>query len=140
MLNKYRQHQNLVRKVLVTLHKEYEGIRLWEISTGQAYAIFSVKNCLQEYKRTKSITKSMQKLVRVVYGKKGHPDISGLYNGIWIGIEIKTNTAGQSVDQKNFEAMINKANGCYFVISNHSEILEQTQKLNRIKQWYQEKM
>jgi len=135
MLNKYRQHQNLVKLTLVTLHREYEGIRLWEISTGNAYALYSVKLCLQEYKKTKSITAAMKKLIRIVYGKKGHPDITGIYHGIWVGIEAKTASAKQSPDQKTFEAMINKANGCYFVINDHSEILEQTDKLDRIKQW-----
>jgi len=128
-------HKVLVNKTLLYIHKDFVGLRAWEIDTGQAYALFSVKRCLQEYKRTNSVTAAMKVLVRIAYGKKGHPDITGIYKGIWIGIEIKTGKDKQRKEQKAFEEMITRAGGVYILLTDKKSIESQLKKLDRIKEW-----
>jgi len=47
---------------------------------------------------------------------KGLPDIIGIVNGRFIGIEIKIGADRQSEHQKDREAEINKAGGLYWII------------------------
>ena len=56
---------------------------------------------------------------KIKYGVNGESDIQFIMNvnglGIMGSIEVKTGNAGQSTDQKNYEAMIKKFGGIYFV-------------------------
>lgn len=56
----------------------------------------------------------------VDYGVKGMADISGLLRvrsglGVRLEIEIKTGSARQEPDQKNFERMVKSLGGFYYV-------------------------
>lgn len=133
-MNKYKQHQVFLKKVMLHVQSEFPESRMWEIATGQAYALFSVKSAIKVAIQTRNVAQAMKILIRVVYGKKGHPDITGLLYGIWIGIEIKTGSAVQSQDQKFFEEMINAAGGVYITVSNSSEIAPQLTRLYKIRE------
>jgi len=134
-MSKYGRHQLFLKKVLLHVQKKYNEIRLWEVATGQAYAKFSVKDAIKYAIRTKDLMGALKKLIIIAYGKKGHPDLTGIFHGVWVGIEIKTGKARQSQDQKNFQAMIEKANGVYIVVSDRHSIESQIKKLERIEQW-----
>lgn len=47
--------------------------------------------------------------------KKGLPDIIAIYNGLFVGIEVKIGRDKQSEDQKLREEEIEKAGGVYYI-------------------------
>lgn len=124
---------------MLVAQKLYPEIRLWVFDNGQAYAKFSVKDALQEYKKTKSITQAMKKLIIIAYGNEGFPDIAGLYMGIFIGIEIKVGKDRQRERQKDMEKIIKKAGGIYILLDDKSSIESQLKPLDGIKKWIQKK-
>lgn len=52
---------------------------------------------------------------KVMYGKKGSPDIIGTYKGKFIGIEVKKKNGKQSDDQKVFQEWLESAGGIYYL-------------------------
>lgn len=59
------------------------------------------------------------------YGLTGSADIIGILNdGRFLAIEIKSGNATQSKEQKNFEAMIKKFGGVYFVVRSAEDALK----------------
>ena len=133
-----KKHNNRQKEVMLEAQRLYSGIRLWETDNGHAYALFSVTSALQEYKRTGSITAAKRKLVRIVYGRKGFPDLVGIYQGIFIGIEIKVGQDRQRKEQKTMESAIRKAGGIYILLDDKSEIHKQLKPLEAIKKWAEE--
>ena len=120
------RHKKVVNELLLYLHAEMgDRLRCWEIDTGQAYAIHTVMRALQTLLRTRSMYKAKRELRRLFYGKKGHPDITGLIDGRWFGIEVKIDEDVQNESQKNFEAMIHQFGGIY-LIHHSSQPMEET--------------
>ena len=70
---------------------------------------------------------------RQVYRKgvqrKGIPDIIGIINGRFIGIEVKIGADRQSADQKEIEKEIKEAGGVYFIVKSYDDYLN---KINEI--------
>jgi len=70
---------------------------------------------------------------RQVYRKgvqrKGVPDIIGIINGRFIGIEVKIGRDRQSADQKEVEKEINDAGGVYFIAKSYDDYLEKIAKI-----------
>ena len=70
---------------------------------------------------------------RQVYRKgvqrKGIPDIIGIINGRFIGIEVKIGRDRQSADQKEVEKEINDAGGVYFIAKSYDDYLEKIAKI-----------
>ena len=132
MQNKYRKHQNFEKKVILEAQKLYPGIRLWEAPTGQCYALYSVMNAIKIAIQTRSLVAAKKALIRVIYGKKGQAELTGIYKGTRIEVEIKTGSARQSEDQKNFQAMIERNQGIYLVVSDQKDIREQLNGLNKL--------
>jgi len=70
---------------------------------------------------------------RQVYRKgvqrKGIPDIIGIINGRFIGIEVKIGRDRQSADQKEVEREINEAGGVYFIAKSYDDYLEKISKI-----------
>ena len=60
---------------------------------------------------------------------KGIPDIIGVLDGRFIGIEIKYGTDRQSADQKVVEQEIQGAGGVYFIAKTYADYLEKMQAL-----------
>lgn len=129
------KHSNREKEVLLTSQRLHPELRLWRFDTGQAYAKFSVKGALQEYKKTGSITSAMKKLITITYGVKGFPDLAGLYYGIFIGIEIKVGKDRQRQEQKSMEETIKKAGGIYILLDDKSPVEDQLKPLDKVKQW-----
>lgn len=134
MSSKYAIHQKFLKEVILFIQDEFKGIRLWEIATGQAYAKFSVMDAIKYALKTGDINGAIKKLIIIVYGKVGHPDVTGIYYGRWIGIEIKTGSAVQSDDQRNFQKMIQDRNGIYLVVSNKYPIENQIKELIEMRE------
>lgn len=61
--------------------------------------------------------------------KKGVPDIIGIINGRFIGIEVKIGKDRQSADQKLIEKEINAAGGVYFIAKSYDDYLS---KINEV--------
>lgn len=120
---------------MLYLQNKYSGLRIWRFDNGQAYAKFSVKGALQEYKRTGSITQAMKQLIVITYGNEGFPDLAGIYHGIFIGIEIKVGKDKQRKAQKVMEEVINNAGGVYMIVDDKSPLDIQMEKLEGIREW-----
>ena len=129
------RHSNREKEVMLYLQKNYPGIRVWRFDVGQAYAKFSLKDCLEEYKRTGSITMAMKKLVIITYGVQGFPDLAGCYNGIFFGIEIKVGKDRQRKEQKAMELAIGKAGGVYILCDDKSPLQQQLKPIDGIREW-----
>lgn len=54
--------------------------------------------------------------------KKGAPDIILCKNGLWIGIEVKTEIGKQSPEQKLAEQQIRKCGGLYFIVRSLEDV------------------
>ena len=52
----------------------------------------------------------------------GSADILGISGGIFIAIEIKIGTDKQRPDQVNFQRMIEKCGGFYFIVKNINDL------------------
>lgn len=52
----------------------------------------------------------------VRFGVPGQPDISGIIRGgVWLGIEVKSATGTQSVEQRAFQLIIERFGGIYIL-------------------------
>jgi len=125
MLNKYRQHQNFEARVMLAYQTRYPHARLWQSPTGNCYALYSVINAFKVLMKTRSIVAAKKALIRVVYGKVGQGDITGINLGRFVSIEIKTGRSIQSTDQKNFQKMIEDRGGQYLVVRDSIPIEDQ---------------
>ena len=61
--------------------------------------------------------------------RKGIPDIIGIINGTFYGIEVKIGKDRQSAEQKEIENEINTAGGVYFIAKSYDDYLN---KINEI--------
>jgi len=61
--------------------------------------------------------------------RRGIPDIIGIINGRFIGIEVKIGKDRQSADQKEVEKEINDAGGVYFIAKSYDDYLEKIVKI-----------
>ena len=64
-----------------------------------------------------------KKVYRKGVQRKGVPDIIGIINGRFFGIEVKIGADRQSADQKEIEREINDAGGVYFVAKSYDDYL-----------------
>lgn len=98
-MGSYQQHQTLVKRALLEFSK-IPKCRVWANNTGVGRDM------------------SGERIIR--FGLKGSPDIIGIYNGYFIGIEVKTGKAVQNKDQKNFERMAKEMGAIYIVFRESS--------------------
>lgn len=61
--------------------------------------------------------------------RRGVPDIIGVLDGHFFGIEIKYGNDRQSADQRTVELEINEAGGSYFIVRTYQDYLN---KLNEV--------
>lgn len=108
--DRYRNHQELVNKVLLFVHGNFTG-RYWPNATG------AVKTENGHFQR---------------YGLIGSCDILGFTDqGRFVGIEIKTGSAVLSPQQKKFKKTILRNNCIHLVITNEYEDLNLYKGLRR---------
>lgn len=89
------EHKKLKNDILVALSK-IPGVVVWPQETG--------------------VARSMDGERVIKFGLVGSADITGiLRGGTRLEVECKTGNATQSVEQKNFERMINRNQGLYIV-------------------------
>ena len=83
--------------------------------------------------RTESTTGPCTTLKKRVYRagvqRKGVPDIIGIIDGRFIGIEVKIGADRQSADQKEIEKEIGEAGGVYFIAKSYDDYLEKIAKI-----------
>lgn len=100
---RYRQHNELVNKVLLFLGENYSG-RFWGNATG------ALETKTGHFQR---------------YGLKGSADILGISgDGLFVAIEVKTGEASLSPSQRDFKSMIDKFNGVHIVVYNEINIAD----------------
>jgi Holliday junction resolvase len=64
--------------------------------------------------------------------RKGIPDIIGIINGTFYGIEVKIGKDRQSADQKEIEQEINAAGGVYFIAKSYDDYLNKLTAANEL--------
>jgi len=64
-----------------------------------------------------------KKVYRKGVQRKGVPDIIGIIDGRFFGVEVKIGADRQSADQKEIEREINDAGGVYFVAKSYDDYL-----------------
>lgn len=64
-----------------------------------------------------------RKVYRKGVQRKGVPDIIGIIDGRFFGIEVKIGKDRQSADQKEIEKEINAAGGVYFIAKSYDDYL-----------------
>ena len=64
--------------------------------------------------------------------RKGIPDIIGIINGTFYGIEVKIGKDRQSAEQKEIENEINAAGGVYFIAKSYDDYLIKLASANEI--------
>lgn len=99
----------LTKTIIFDMYHVREGVA-YRINNG---AVYDVKR--------KTYRKGVQ--------RKGVPDIIGIINGRFYGIEVKIGRDRQSADQKEIEREINDAGGVYFIAKSYDDYLE---KINSI--------
>ena len=103
-MNQYKNHQELVEKIIGEFYKHFPDFRIWKNASGVGYGLGGG-------------------IVR--FGLKGSADLIGLTNtGRFLAIEAKTGKAKQSEDQKNFESMIKKLGGLYVLIKDSDDVIK----------------
>ena len=70
-----------------------------------------------------------KRIYRAGVQRKGIPDIIGIIDGRFIGIEVKIGKDRQSADQKEIEKEIVDVGGVYFIAKSYDDYL---QKINNI--------
>lgn len=60
----------------------------------------------------------------VSFGVLGSPDICGILNGRFVGIEVKTSRGRQRISQRRFQAACERAGGLYVVARTVGEALD----------------
>jgi hypothetical protein len=61
--------------------------------------------------------------------RRGIPDIIGIIDGRFIGIEVKIGKDRQSADQKEIEKEIGDAGGVYFIAKSYDDYLEKIARI-----------
>ena len=103
----------------------YPTARVFRLDSGQAYAKHTVKAALQEYKRTKSITASLKRLITITYGVEGWPDLLVIFMGIAYGIEVKLGKDKQRDSQKSMEFTFNICGAAYRIVDDKAPYQDQ---------------
>jgi hypothetical protein len=100
---------DLTKTIIYDMHHIREGCA-YRINNG---AVYDVKR--QTYR------KGVQ--------RKGVPDIIGIINGRFIGIEVKIGADRQSADQKEVEKEIKESGGVYFIAKSYDDYLEKISQI-----------
>jgi hypothetical protein len=110
-MNNTVEHQNLVHEIMLKLGA-LPYVRIWKQVNGLAVP-WGQSNTVN---------------ARPIHfgGPNGCADLSGIVNyaqapGRRLEIEVKTGTARQSMEQKDFQAMIQKFGGIYFIAKSIDE-------------------
>lgn len=100
---------DLTKTIIYDMYHIREGVA-YRINNG---AVYDVKR--QTYR------KGVQ--------RKGVPDIIGIIDGRFIGIEVKIGTDRQSADQKEIEQEIKHSGGVYFIAKSYDDYLEKIARI-----------
>lgn len=69
----------------------------------------------------------------VRFGTPGATDIVAVYNGVYIGIEVKDNDGKMSEDQENFRYALCRAGGIYLLVRSVDDVIISFNSLNSLK-------
>lgn len=68
----------------------------------------------------------------VRFGTPGATDIVAVYNGVYIGIEVKDNDGKMSEDQENFRYALCRAGGIYLLVRSIDDVITSFNSLKKI--------
>lgn len=120
------KERDIQKLILLMLSKEFHPRGLfWTRDVGQFVPISEIARAIKDIATGKPWRAVLQKLRRMMIGIKGEPDIQGLIDGLWIGVEVKTEIGKQSPDQKRFQAAIIRAGGIYIVARSPEEAVSE---------------
>tara|TARA_R110000787_G_scaffold5686_6_gene20532 strand:- start:1321 stop:1641 length:321 start_codon:yes stop_codon:yes gene_type:complete len=101
-MNRYKQHQKLLESVIISIQKKYPKAKIFQRHVGSFRLL-----------RSEGVVK---------INKKGMADVWILHGGNHYEIEIKTSTAVQTKEQKQWENIVTECGSKYFVIRSVDEI------------------
>ncbi len=101
------------------------NLRLWRQNTGQAVPYSTVKSALEHLRIGDSSGAAMilQNARPITFGLPGQADLTGIYRGLRLEIEVKDKTV-QSEKQRHFAEMILKQGGVYILAHSVTEVEE----------------
>lgn len=98
------KEREIQKRILVRLSKEFHPHGFfWTVDTG--------------------VAKSMDGKRTIRFGLPGQPDIQGMLDGRWIGIEVKKPGGRQSEKQKKFQKAVERAGGVYLLVDDVEEAI-----------------
>ena len=68
---------------------------------------------------------------RVGVGNPGGADLIGMWNGRFLGVEIKTPIGRQSPEQKRFQTLVEKRGGVYIVLRSVEDAQQWAESMRR---------
>lgn len=100
---------DLTKTIIYDMYHIREGVA-YRINNGAVYDV-----------RRQTYRKGVQ--------RKGVPDIIGIIDGRFIGIEVKIGADRQSADQKEIEKEIKESGGVYFIAKSYDDYLEKISQI-----------
>lgn len=124
---KAQKHPDVPSFALVK--KAFKDVTANELTKTIIFDMYWVREGLAYRINNGAIYDTKRQVYRKGVQRKGIPDIIGIINGRFIGIEVKIGRDRQSADQKEIEKEIKEAGGVYFIAKSYDDYLN---KINEI--------
>ena len=121
------KHPDIPPHVLV--RKSFKDLSANDLTKTIIFDMYHVREGSAYRINNGAVYDQKRKVFRKGVQRKGIPDIIGIINGRFIGIEVKIGKDRQSADQKEIEKEINDVGGVYFIAKSYDDYLE---KINSI--------
>lgn len=116
------QHAMLPPHVLVK--KRFKDTTANDLTKTIIWDMYHVREGVAYRINNGAVYDQKKKVFRKGVQRRGIPDIIGIINGRFFGIEVKIGKDRQSEFQKEIEEEINKVNGVYFIAKSYDDYLE----------------
>jgi len=116
------QHSMLPPHVLVK--KRFKDTTANDLTKTIIWDMYHVREGVAYRINNGAVYDQKKKVFRKGVQRRGIPDIIGIINGRFFGIEVKIGKDRQSEFQKEIEEEINKVNGVYFIAKSYDDYLE----------------
>lgn len=122
-MDKYYEHQQLIKKFKLLAQKEIQGIRIFDRHVGKFVLIRFIILVLKGRAKLIDYKKNM-----IAVNKKGMADCYALvptkYGLIHIEIEAKSGNAKQTPDQKKWQKLIENMGGFYLLLKDEKQAVK----------------
>lgn len=116
------KHPDLPPHVLV--RKKFKDTTANDLTKTIIWDMYHVRGGVAYRINNGAIYDVKRKVYRKGVQRKGVPDIIGIIDGRFYGIEVKIGKDRQSADQKEIEREIKEAGGVYFIAKSYDDYLE----------------